>query len=83
MERKFFEHEMMKAEAFKTVEQDPLKIQYWYGYQRGLRRAFHGENFGTSAEHEKYLDLIEDADEGRQELGKGYRDGLLIERGNA
>ena len=47
-------------------------IDYWAGYQRGLRRAFHGERFGTDAEHQLWLSLSDD----RAELGRGYRDGL-------
>jgi hypothetical protein len=64
---------MNKAKAMITVGDRP---EYWAGYQRGLRRKFHGENFGTSSEHELWLTLIDDIDESRAERGKGYRDGL-------
>ncbi|OXS14893.1 hypothetical protein CGX12_11780 [Zobellella denitrificans] len=53
--------------AAKTIGGD-----YAAGYQRGLRRHFHGEKFGTEAEHQQWLAL----DGHRQELGDGYRDGV-------
>ena len=50
---------------------------YWHGYQRGLRRGFQGELFGTDAEHKLWLGLAESgADKASQERGRGYRDGL-------
>ena len=48
---------------------------YATGYQRGLRRHYHGERFGTTAEHTKWTSLGQDGDH-REELGRGYRDGL-------
>ena len=53
--------------AAKTIGGD-----YAAGYQRGLRRHYHGEQFGTEAEHQQWLGL----DGHRQELGDGYRDGV-------
>ncbi len=50
----------------------PEESQYSQGYQRGLRRHYHGEQFGTEAEHEQWLAL----DGHHQELGDGYRDGF-------
>ena len=47
---------------------------YSAGYQRGLRRLYHGENFGTAAEHEKWLAL--GLDDPRADQGNGYRDGF-------
>lgn len=54
-------------EAARTLGGD-----YSAGYQRGLRRHHHGENFGTAAEHERWLAM----DGHRQEQGDGYRDGF-------
>lgn len=45
---------------------------YAAGYQLGLRRHYHGEQFGTEAEHQQWLNL----DEHRQEQGDGYRAGF-------
>ena len=44
MERDRFESLMMKAKTFQSLGDRP---EYWTGYQRGLRRRFHGEAFGT------------------------------------
>ena len=44
MNKQFFEHEMGKAQAMRTAGDRP---DYWAGYMRGLRRKYHGENFGT------------------------------------
>ena len=45
---------------------------YGTGYRRGLRRAFHGDSFGTEQEHETWL-AREDSS------GNGYRTGLAGE----
>lgn len=53
--------------------------QYLDGYRRGLRRAKHGDNFGTPKEHETWLSLglrRDGRDAARAEGGRGYRDGL-------
>ena len=47
------------------------------GYMRGLRRAHHGERFGTAAEHELWLAAAESSDPVRADLGRGYRAGLM------
>ncbi len=44
-----FESQMLKAETFRRLGE---RSDYWAGFMRGLRRAFHGENFGTADEHE-------------------------------
>ncbi len=74
---KRFESEMVKAQSLARFEQDPLRADYWIGYQRGLRRAHHGEAFGTAEEHETWLSLVhDDLDERRRQLGLGYLDGI-------
>lgn len=69
-----FQHEIAKARTFQGIE--PARTEYWIGYQRGLRRAFHGENFGTAEEHALWLAAVESDDVLRQQRGQGYRDGL-------
>lgn len=65
---------MKKARAYSYLAGD---ADYWHGYQRGLRRGFHGELFGTDADHQLWLRLADDgADEASRERGRGYRDGL-------
>lgn len=69
-----FESEMIKAQTMRDA--DPGRADYWSGYQRGLRRAHHGENLGTAEEHSLWLSLVTDDDESRRERGYGYIDGL-------
>ena len=53
------------------------RSDYWRGYQRGLRRGFQGELFGTDDEHKRWMRLADDGgDEASRESGRGYRDGL-------
>ena len=50
---------------------------YWHGYQRGLRRGYQGELFGTEADHKDWMRLADDGpDHASRERGRGYRDGL-------
>ncbi len=69
-----FTHEMLKAKTFAGLGERP---DYWRGYQRGLRRAYHGIDFGTEQEHAQWLQLVDSDQEDRREMGLGYRDGLL------
>jgi hypothetical protein len=52
-----------------------LTGDYGAGYLRGLRRAHHGAHFGTADEHALWSRLGLNGDI-RDELGRGYRDGL-------
>lgn len=52
-----------------------LTSDYGSGYQRGLRRCHHGEEFGSASEHLAMLKSGVDGDP-RVERGRGYRDGL-------
>ncbi|MGR8953292.1 MAG: hypothetical protein ACU83V_12890 [Gammaproteobacteria bacterium] len=45
--------------------------EYAAGYRMGLRRLYHGKNFGSVATHEKCMILSGD----QQDLGDGYRAG--------
>ena len=76
MDKSKFETEMRRADIMRTAE--PNKSEYWSGYQRGLRRALHGENFGTDIEHNQWLDAINADDDSHQQRGLGYRDGLNV-----
>lgn len=69
VEQKEFEHLMLKARAFQRAGD---RTEFWTGFQRGLRRRFHGETFGTPEEHEKWMNL----DDGRRDLRTGYRLGF-------
>ena len=70
---------LRRADTLRRYEDDPVKSDWWAGYMRGLRRAHHGENFGTQAEHEMWLSASESDDTQRAALGRGYRAGLTLE----
>jgi hypothetical protein len=69
---------MRRADALRRVESDPARAEWWAGYIRGLRRAHHGNNFGTEAEHQMWLDAADSTDTLRASLGAGYRAGLTL-----
>ena len=71
---KTFLHEMGRANTMRNLDSD--NSEYWIGYQRGLRRVYHGENFGTPAEHKLWLESVDSDDTLRKQRGQGYRDGL-------
>jgi hypothetical protein len=55
----------------------PDAVDYWHGYQRGLRRAHFGEVFGAEEDHRLWMTLADKgADRSQRECGRGYRDGL-------
>lgn len=74
-----FKSLMRRADTLRRIEKDPIKSDWWVGYMRGLRRAHHGENFGTQSEHELWLSAIDSPDESRAALGRGYHTGLTME----
>ena len=73
MTQQEFESKMHRARTMRDLGERP---GYYTGYLRGLRRLFHGEKFGTGAEHQKWLRLLDDPDEARHERGRGYLDGF-------
>jgi len=53
------------------------EADYWHGYQRGLRRGYMGQLFGTDADHQLWMRLADDgSDKASRDRGRGYRDGL-------
>jgi len=74
MDKKTFLHEMARADTMRHV--DPPRAEYWCGFTRGLRRAHHGERFGTAAEHDLWLAAADSDDPTRADRGRGYRDGM-------
>ena len=75
MDQQSFEHEMAKAQAMRSAGDRP---EYWAGYMRGIRRRYHGENFGTEDEHRLWMSLSDDSDQTRADRGKGYRAGYEV-----
>ena len=69
---------MRRADALRRIETDPVKSDWWAGHMRGLRRAHHGERFGTEAEHQLWLSAAESPDPSRAALGNGYLAGLTL-----
>lgn len=70
---------MRRADTLRRLEIDDYLTQpWWTGYMRGLRRAHHGESFGTQAEHELWLSAEKSDDPQRAALGRGYRAGLTL-----
>lgn len=67
-----------RADTLRRVEPDPIRAEWWVGYMRGLRRAHHGELFGSQAEHDLWLSATESTDPQRSALGRGYRAGLTL-----
>jgi hypothetical protein len=74
-----FQSLMHRADTLRRLESDPVNESWWTGYMRGLRRAHHGERFGTEAEHELWLSAVESTDPQRAALGRGYLAGLTLE----
>ena len=69
-----FKKEMALAEHMAKT--DVERESYWRGYQRGLRRAYHGDKFGTPEEHKKFLNAVTSPDKRQKETGQGYTDAL-------
>jgi hypothetical protein len=75
MDEQTFQSEILRARTYRELGERPA---YWTGYERGLRRGFYGECFGTDQEHELWLTLEADGDAICRERGLGYRDGLAM-----
>ena len=69
---------MRRADTLRRLDGDYLRQPWWTGYMRGLRRAHHGERFGTQAEHDLWLSAVGSTDPQRAALGRGYRAGLTL-----
>jgi hypothetical protein len=66
MTEKEFE-ELMSLADYLVLSND-----YLIGYQKGLRRHYYGESYGTEIEYYQWLNL----DGFRAEMGIGYKDGF-------
>ena len=72
MDKNEFQSLLRMAKSFYELDHD--RSDFWRGFQRGLRRLYHGENFGTVEEHEKFLNCRDG--EYRKQLQAGYRAGF-------
>ncbi len=76
MDKKTFQSLGRMAQAMREVDSDMQ--EYWLGFLRGLRRSFHGENFGTVEEHENYMSRRRG--DYRRDMQTGYRAGYYYEQ---
>lgn len=76
MDAQQFKKEVCRVQDLLADAGDPFDIEYWSGYRRGLRRAYHGATLGTQEDHRQYLALLNHANKLRRKRGQGYRDGL-------
>jgi hypothetical protein len=76
-----FKSAIRRAEAMRR-RAEPMMAEYWGGYIRGLRRAYHGENYGTAEAHASWLSAINSQNEARKQRGRGYADGLAFADAN-
>jgi hypothetical protein len=78
-----FQSELNRAKTMLGSAKEPIEAGYWDGYQRGLRRLFLGERFGTARQHALWLSFSSDADQSTAARGQGYRDGLRFGEGTS
>ncbi len=69
---------LRRADTLRRLADSP-ESDWWAGYMRGLRRAHHGDNFGTQTERDLFLSAADSPDPMRAALGCGYRAGLTGE----
>lgn len=68
-----------RADTLRRAEPDPIRAEWYAGYMRGLRRAHHGERFGSETEHNLWMSASTSDDPMRAALGRGYHAGLTLE----
>lgn len=78
MNQSEFQRNMIGAKTIGELStDDPLSADFWNGYQRGMRRNFHGEKFGTAEEHKLWMSAADNRrDDQRRYRGIGYRAGF-------
>lgn len=69
---------LRRADTLRRSESDPIRSAWWDGHVRGLRRAHHGESFGSQAEHALFVSAADSTDPERAALGRGYVAGLSL-----
>ena len=68
-----FNKNMLGASALASLGGSPYTNTFWRGYQRGMRRLYHGEKFGTQDEHALWMAAADETrDEDRRYCGIGY-----------
>lgn len=75
MNKTKFEQLGRAAKSLAMDNENPYGNDFWNGYLCGLRRAYHGENFGNDGEHKMWMSL-DGPDKSRKMRGVGYRAGF-------
>lgn len=70
-----FQTNLSGAKIFLSLSQEYGDSDFWVGYQRGIRRNYLGEKFGTPNEHSLWISL-DGPDLPRKMRGLGYRAGF-------
>jgi hypothetical protein len=70
-----FERELRRS---RTLRELGDRCEWRAGFERGLRRGFYGDAFGTPAEHETWTAAADSPDPMRADRGRGYRAGLAL-----
>lgn len=76
MTERDFQTNARAADTFRRLSQEPEEQDFWAGYVRGLRRNYHGENFGTADEHSLWMSAAGCDDLSRKMRGLGYQTGF-------
>lgn len=66
----FMTDEEFKRVVIEVELKKELNQFYWSGYLHGIRRVYHGPNFGTEADHSNWMKADND-------YGQGYRDAIF------
>ena len=74
--RQLFQRELHFARIEERAAKEEGERNYWGGYQRGLRRGFYADKFGSDEGHARWAAYVNDANPVRWRLGEGYLDGL-------
>jgi len=83
MDEAGFQRAVQRAKTLGSLENEPRRQAFWQGYQDGLRRAYHGAQFGTDGQHERMLAAADSVDVLTRARGQGYKAALDDETGNA
>lgn len=71
-----FQHNARGAEYLRRLSETP-DVYFWEGYLRGVRRHYHGENFGTADEHAMWMNSAHETRyQQRRFRGLGYQCGF-------
>jgi DNA-binding transcriptional regulator YiaG len=76
MDQKKFKSLLSIARSMQMIDSD--RSYFWRGFRRGLQRNYHGENFGTAEEHERWMHST--LSKCRKQVQQGYRAGFYYDQ---